>query len=114
MFESPKANDDHEPCKAASNYVPQRTNTQTHHTGSLTTSKVMRHDIRLPPEATTDKTTYRNIPAKLRATANAKLATICCTALQGKPNVDGTYNVNGQVMLLQELQKQIRHLEHRN
>ena len=114
MFESPKANDDHEPCEAASNYVPRRTNEQTHHAGLPTISKIMKHDMRLPPETTIDKTKHHNTPAELIATANAKIATICRTILQGKPNNDGTYNVNEQVMSLQELQGQIGDLQDRN
>ena len=74
----------------------------------------MNRDTRLPPEATADKTAHHTVPTKIRATASTKLTTICRAALQEKPNVDGTYNVNGQVMSLQELQERIGHLEHRS
>ena len=44
-FESPRANDFHEPCKAAVNYVPQRKNKRTYHTSSPMTSTVIQHDV---------------------------------------------------------------------
>ena len=114
MFESPKANDDHEPCEAASNYVPRRTNELMHHTDLPMISKVMMRDMRFLPETPIDKTKHRNTPAEIGVTTNAEIATICRTILQGKPNVDSSYNVNGQVMLLQELQRQIGNLQDRN
>ena len=115
-FESPQANDNHEPRKAASYYVPQRTNEQMHLTGSPMAAKVMKCDTRFPPETPIDKTNHNthNIPAEIRATANAEIATICRTILQGKPDVDGSYNVNGQVMSLQELHRQIGNLQDQN
>ena len=113
-FESPRANDFHEPCKAAVNYVPQRKNKRTYHTSSPMTSTVIQHDVRLPPEATDDNTKLRITLVRLSTIATNRLATICRAALR-KPNVDGTYYVNGQVMSLQELERQIGNLSrHQN
>ena len=112
-FESPLANDNHEPCEAASYYVPRRTNEQIHLTGPPMASKVIKCDTRFPPEMPHDKNN-RDTSAEIRTTANAEIATICSTILLGKPNVDGSYNVNGQVTSIQELQKQIGNLQDRN
>ena len=108
-FESLEANDLHEPCKAASNYDPQRKNKLTHHTSSPVASKVMQYDVRLSPEATDDDIKQHSTLAQLSKMATNMMATIYRAALR-KPNVDGTYNVNGQVMSLQELKRRIGNL----
>ena len=112
-FQSPQANDNHEPCEAANYHVPRRTNEQIHLTGSPMASKVMKCNTQFPPEMLNDKNN-RDTAAEIRATANAEIATICSTILLGKLNVNGSYNVNGQVMSIQELQKQIGNLQDRN
>ena len=90
-FESVEANDLHEPCEAANNYTPARQNRRRHIDSSLMNTKARQRDVRLSMMATD------------------RIAVIYRAALR-KPNVDGTYNVNGQVMSLQELKRHIWNL----
>lgn len=72
------------------------------------------YDTRFPPEMPHGKNNPGTSSAEIRATANAEIATICSTILLGKLDADGSYNVNGQVMSIQELQNQLGKLQDRN
>ena len=85
-FKSKESNDLHEPCKAASNYIPTRKSKRVHNTRSVVAAKVRQRDIRLSMMATD------------------RIAAIYRVAMR-KPNIDGTYNVNGQDMSMQDLKK---------
>ena len=96
-FQSVEANDLHEPCKSSSNYVPTRRNKRTHHTSLPMASKTMQRNAGLSTGATDNDIRQRGALARLSTMVNDKMAAIYRAALR-KPNVDGTYNVNGQVM----------------
>ena len=105
--------DIHEPCGATSYYVHRQTDEQIHPTGLTMAPEVMKRDTRFPPKTPHDKNN-RDTSAEIRTTANAEIANICSTILLGKVNAAGSFNVNGQVMSIQELQKQIGNLQDRN
>ena len=91
----------------------QQTSEQKHCDDPPTTLKVTGQDMQFSSETPTDETNHYNASAEPGITANTEIATICRTILQGTLKVDGSYNVNGQVMSLQELQRQIGELQGR-
>ena len=58
-------------------------------------------------------TVSHNIQVEAGATANTEMA-ICSTILLGKVDAAGSYNVNGHVVSIEELQQQLRNSRDRN
>ena len=84
--------DPHEQSKSTGKYIPAQKNKWTHDTSSPMATKIKQRDAR-----------------PLIGAADDRMTAIYRAALR-KPNVDGTYNVNGQVTSLQELKRQIWNL----
>ena len=85
-FKSEKANDLHELCKAANINTPAQKSRQKQINVTLViAAKFRQRDIRISTMASDMFTIYR---AALR-----------------KPNTDGTYNVNGKVMSMQDIKR---------
>ena len=76
------------------------------------TSGNAEYGVQPPPKEPHDKVS-RNIQTKIGATANTEMA-ICSTILLGKVDAAGSYNVNGHVMSIEELQEQLGNLRDRN
>ena len=110
-FESTEANDGHEPCKAENCYVPRRIGEQVHLTSRPMTSKYTEYGAQ-PPQKEPYDMDDRNVRAEVRATADAEKA-ICSAILLGKVDATGSYNVNGHVASIEELQEQLGNLRDR-
>ena len=85
-FESEEDNDSHEPCKAASDYVPARKSKRVYDATSVPTANIRRCDTR-------------------RSMMGTNRTVAISSAAMRKPNTDGTYNVNGQVTSFQDIRK---------
>jgi hypothetical protein len=66
-----------------------------------------------PPQKEPHDKDDRNIRAEVGATADAERA-ICSAILLGKVDATGSYNVNGHVVSIEELQEQLGNLRDRN
>ena len=96
----------HPPCQNTEPYRPPAEFQEDTHDN-------MFYDTRSPPETPHGKNNYDTPSAEIRAMANAEMSTIISTILLGPLNADGSYNVNGQVMSIEELQDQLGNLQDR-
>ena len=110
--ESPKANNDHEPCKTADHHVPRRIGEQVHPTSRPMTSKYTEYGVQ-PPQKEPYDMDDRSVRAEVGAMADAEKA-ICSAILLGKVDATGSYNVNGHAASIEELQEQLGNLRDRN
>ena len=88
-----EANDRHEPCEAASDYITAQQNKQAHYASPIGAAP----------------TGMGSASTRFSEMTTGKITAIYHAALR-KPNVDSTYNVNGKVMSLRELTIYIWHL----
>ena len=109
---SPKANNDHGPCKTVDHHVPRRIGEQVHLTSRPMTSKYTEYGVQ-PPQKELYDMDDRNVRAEVRATADAEKA-ICSAILLGKVDATGSYNVNGHAASIEELQERLGNLRDRN
>ena len=93
-FRDKKANYFHEPCPAMNNNTAEgltKRKQQPKVDSSATAAAIRQRDERISSTAADKIATYR--------------------AILKKPNTDGTYNVNGKVMSMLDIKRQIRNLE---